>query len=132
MTSRFAEYLRAKLDEKDMSPAELSRRSGTTKQNIGRILNDTRHYESNAPPTVTKETAEKLAKGLGLPVDEVLLEAGYAPRNIDAPKTPAELLEALQRIGIDVSHVEPFNLVNGDYEALLRDIQLVVELRSRK
>lgn len=78
----FKDYLRAKLTEKGMRPAELARASGVTKQNIGRILNDTRHPISGGLPKVTVETIEKLAKGLGVDVDEAKIAAGFIPPNI--------------------------------------------------
>lgn len=78
----FKEFLRSKLDEKNMRPAELARLSGVTKQNISRILTNKPHPLTNAAPTVTPATVEKIAKALGVDVKEArLAAAGFTSTN---------------------------------------------------
>lgn len=82
MNKTFGQALKEILELKKIKPAELSRLSGVTKQNIGRLLNEQRHPISNAPPKATKETVLKFAKALNWNRDEALLAAGYAPTEI--------------------------------------------------
>lgn len=75
----FREKLVEKLREKDWKPAELARRSGVSKQNIGRIINNTPHSITGALPKTGTETIEKIAKALDWDLDEALLAGGFAP-----------------------------------------------------
>lgn len=43
----FKNYLAAKLKERGMRPAELARKAGTSKQNIGRIVHDCRRRNTD-------------------------------------------------------------------------------------
>lgn len=64
-----------------MKPAQLARLSGVSKQNIGRIINNTPHSITGALPKTEPETIKKLAKALDWDLDEALLSGGYAPSN---------------------------------------------------
>jgi transcriptional regulator with XRE-family HTH domain len=75
----FGEWLREQLEKQGMKAADLARRSGVTKQNIGRILNNTPHSVTGALPKVEESTVEKLARALDADIDEARLAAGYAP-----------------------------------------------------
>lgn len=77
----FGELLKEKLQEKKMKPAQLARLSGVSKQNIGRIINNTPHSITGALPKTEPETIKKLAKALDWDLDEALLAGGYAPSN---------------------------------------------------
>jgi transcriptional regulator with XRE-family HTH domain len=77
----FRERLIEKLKEKNLKPAELARRSGVSKQNIGRIINNTPHSITGALPKTAPETIEKIARALEWDLDEALLAGGYAPVN---------------------------------------------------
>lgn len=81
MEKTFGDRLREELAVRGMRPSELARRSGVTKQNIGRLINNTPHSLSGALPRAEPDTVEKLAKALGWDLNEALLAAGYAPRN---------------------------------------------------
>ena len=77
----FGKLLKEKLQAKKMKPAELARLSGVSKQNIGRIINNTPHSITGALPKTEPETIKKLAKVLDWDLDEALLSGGYAPSN---------------------------------------------------
>lgn len=94
----FGERLQEKLTEAGITAAELARRSGVTKQNIGRLLNNTPHSITGASPKAEKPTVEKLAKALKWNLDEALIAAGYAPENA-APAIPESVKEAFAREG---------------------------------
>ena len=79
MKKTFGQRLREKMGESGIKPAELSRRSGVTKQNIDRLLNATPHPITGALPTTTRETVEKLAPALDWDLNDALLAAGLAP-----------------------------------------------------
>lgn len=105
----FGEYLKEKMREKSVRAADLARRTGITKQGIGRLLNNVPHPISGAEPKPELETVEKIAKALDLNIDEARLAAGFAPTNTTPPKprTLAELLSRLEELG--VSHIEFFD-----------------------
>lgn len=104
MSQVFADYLRSQLEARNMTPAELARRAGITKQNISRILNQTPHPLSGALPKVKVQTVEAIAKALGVPVDEAREAAGYSTQEPGKPQTLADLLSRLKRLGIDNLH----------------------------
>lgn len=79
----FRERLVEKIKEKNWKPAELARRSGVSKQNIGRIINNTPHSITGALPKTAPETIEKIARALDWDLDEALLAGGYAPVNLE-------------------------------------------------
>jgi len=89
MSTTFGERLKEKLEEAGLTAAELARRSGVTKQNIGRILNNTPHSITGALPRVEPGTVLKLAQPLGWDVNDALLAAGHAPT--DMSKFSSEL-----------------------------------------
>ncbi len=97
----FGEALREQLNAKQMTAAELSRRSGVTKQNIGRLLNNTPHPITGALPKVEQVTVEKLARPLGWNISEALNAAGYASEPQQRPRSIPELIAALERLGIE-------------------------------
>lgn len=49
----FAKALKDKLDEKEMRPSELSRRTGISRQNISRIMTERPHSVTGAPVAFT-------------------------------------------------------------------------------
>lgn len=132
MSKAFADALKAKLAEKGMRPAELARRSGVTKQNIGRIIHQTPHHVTGAPPKVERETVAKLAAALDWDIDDALLVAGYAPtHSAGPPRDVPELMDALARLGFPVEQIDPFHLEPDQYEALLKDFVFLLEWKRR-
>ncbi len=134
MAPKFSDYLREALAKANIKPAELARRSGVTKQNIGRLLHDTRHPESNALPQTTIETVEKLAKELNLDLDEARLAAGFAPTNISKPTNAAEFLAALESLGVTQLHAfeGTTNKSPEEYERLLDSVRIAIEVSLRR
>jgi transcriptional regulator with XRE-family HTH domain len=64
----FAQWLKAKMKQKKINQAELSRRSGLSSSQISKIVN------MQSPPG--KKALESIAVGLGVPLQEVLAEIG--------------------------------------------------------
>lgn len=76
----FGDYLAGKMRDLGVRAADLAKRAGTSKQNIGRIVNNTPHPLTGAPPKVSVEMVDRLSKALGINGDEARLAAGYAPK----------------------------------------------------
>lgn len=86
MRSEFAEKLAKKMEDAGkLTPAALSRLSGVTRQNIGRILNNTPHPITGAPPTVGRDTVEKLAVALNWEIADALITSGHLPLKPNEP-----------------------------------------------
>jgi transcriptional regulator with XRE-family HTH domain len=80
-----------------------------------------------------RDTVIAIAKALESDEADALAKAGFSAEDPKwKPRNTIELLEALERLGIDVDHVEPFDLSPDDFSNLLNDIRLVVELRARR
>jgi len=71
METNFPEWLLAELEKRNMTQAELARKSGVTPPQISRILSGTRGTEG--------KTLSALAHALKLPPEEVYRAAGLLP-----------------------------------------------------
>jgi hypothetical protein len=74
----FGRWLMDRLEERDMTRADLSRASGIRSGHISRMI-------YTAPPETW--VCAQIAHGLMIPVDEVLVAAGHRPEDA-APDTP--------------------------------------------
>jgi hypothetical protein len=137
----FNERLKAKLDEIGMRPSELARRAGLTKQNIGRLINNTPHSVTGAPPKAEKDTVIKIARALDWNVDDALEAADFAPIGESRkPRNFAELVEALERLGISIhgfaAKTDFSEYTEDDFEDLKEqiaaDVGVKISRRSRK
>lgn len=123
MEKTFGERLQEKLDEAGIKAAELSRLSGVTKQNIGRILNNTPHSITGALPKPEPETVEKLAKALNWDLNDALPAAGYA-----APFNQSEVNIIANRLAKGVMASGFHDLEDEELrEAFLADMQTIAE-----
>lgn len=95
MSNSFAQRLKEKMDEAGLKAAELSRRAGVTKQNIGRLLNQTPHPITGALPTTTEDTVKKLAKHLNWNENEALALANLGSANNEFV-SDSELLQSVR------------------------------------
>jgi transcriptional regulator with XRE-family HTH domain len=82
MDTKFTTWLTEKLNENRISMRELARKSGISHSTISQVVNGAQ------PPTY--EFCIAIAKGLGLPPDEVLALAGKLPKQ---PELTPELQE---------------------------------------
>ena len=104
----FGDVLRSELRNKGVSAAQLSRRSGVTKQHLSKLLNNERSTRTGTVTKPSVETVHKIARGLGWNIDEALLAAGYAPKTITRrPETIPELVAALEQLGIEAPQILP-------------------------
>ena len=124
MSQTFGQALQAKLAEKGVRKAELARRAGITKQNVGRIVNNTPHYVTGALPKVEVETVKKIAKALDWDVDEALNAAGFAP-------TQSHTINGYKvELPYGIDFVIPHTEVNSQDEAdeFAESVRLAVEI----
>lgn len=134
----FARWLQAELELKRMRPAELARRAGVSKQNIGKILNRTPHSLTGTIPNPKVETVDAIAKALGSNQDEARIAAGYAPSNLPVgkPKDLPDLLKRLEDMGVENLHFyDEDRLRDASPEQLqdmLESISLAIRLTIEK
>ena len=94
-----AEYLARLMRQKDLSPKELSRRSGLTDSYIGRIC-------KGQGDNLTVDTMKKLAKGLDVDPHEMFAKASGVPVNEQAPIDPLLILDQILKIISDPTGVD--------------------------
>lgn len=68
-------FIEQQLEDSGWTSADLARRSGLSKQHISKMLNDNRDKLARLP---TEETLLGLSKGLGVPLNTVVLRAAQA------------------------------------------------------
>lgn len=77
----FGGWLRTKINESDISNAELARRVGVSPTYIGNLLRDYSPNSKTGSIRASEPVIEAIAKALNASLDEARLAAGYAPRN---------------------------------------------------
>lgn len=133
----FNEHLKLKLDEANIRPAELSRRSGVTKQNIGRLINNTPHSQTGAPARAEKDTVIRLARALDWDLNDALKSADFAPETDDPPKarTFAEFIDGLEKLGLELpgwmADTDFSDYTEDDFEGLKAQIIADIGVRVR-
>lgn len=124
--TKFAEVLRQKIDESlYATDAAFARASKTSKQNVSRILTLRRHWNSNAPPTVERETVLKWATTLNWDVNEALLLSGHAPEI--PPSLYDETLLSIAGIFQNLSFPESKDKARFLFELLEREMLRIKE-----
>ena len=115
-----------------MSAAELSRRSGVTKQHLHKLLNNERSAMTGVVTKPSVDTVDKIAKGLGWNQDEARIAAGYAPANLASkPTSISELHAALERLGLPIPLLYggfPKDEDGEGYQEILERIRLDFEM----
>lgn len=91
-TATFGDVLRVQLRNRNVSAAELSRRSGVSKQHLSKLLNNERSTMTGVVTRPSVDTVDKIATGLGWDRDEARLAAGYAPKTITRRPHPAPVV----------------------------------------
>lgn len=120
----FGDWLRNKREELRISGADLERSSGVSRQYISNLE---RNVTSDLTGRLIQPSVEKvdaLAKGLGIPVDEARLAAGYAPESS---------LNSHDLDGVFVSFDSSANLTDEERTELLNAVRLIAEgIKARK
>lgn len=87
----FAEVFRRALDRNPVKQGVLAQAIGKTQPYVSHLLNE---RDGKKP---TPEIAEALAVALGANVDEFLLAAGFAPKNVEGKRPSFEVITGLGR-----------------------------------
>lgn len=121
-----------------MTQGQVAKRAGISTSYVSTLEREERHHLTNAPPRPAIAVVESIAKALDAPADEARLAAGYAPQTFAGPPTnAAEFLEALDRLGVPGlefgnAYSGLYSLPPEEYEKLLQDLKLVIDLNLRR
>lgn len=118
-----------------LTQGELAKRAGISTSYVSTLEREEPHHITNAPPQPAINVVESIAQSLGVEIDDALLAAGYAPRSVPLrPTNATEFLRALESLGIkhfeNISGIQ--NLTPDEYEDMLRDVRLTIEINLRR
>jgi transcriptional regulator with XRE-family HTH domain len=91
----FLQWLEAEMAARDWRPFELAKASGIHQATLGNLLNGTRR--------LGPDTAVKLARGLGIPPEEVFRKGGLLP-DLPGPERDAtfrEILDVVRNMSVE-------------------------------
>lgn len=108
----FSDWLSDELAARDWSQADLARASGVSRAAISKTLNRT----SFPSP----ELCSAIAKGLNIPVSEVLQKAGILPPTLETDKDTEEMMHLFTQ------------MTTEDQETLIGMARFFVERRANK
>jgi transcriptional regulator with XRE-family HTH domain len=134
----FGNWLKEKRTERRISGTELEKLSGMSRQYISNLERNVLSDTTQRPIRPSEETVTKLAKALGVPVDEARLAAGYAPSNLQAgkPRTLEELLDRLEQLGVEnfisIEHDSLQNASPDDLQKILDAVKFAVDYELSK
>lgn len=103
----FGEWLRGNRKAAKLSQVQLAARATdqgfpVTDAYVSMIEREYDKNKKGQPTRVNQDLVVAFAKALGVPIDEALLAAGYAPtQQTTRPRTIPELIAALERLGIE-------------------------------
>lgn len=89
-----------------MRQEDLAIAAGVSIPYISNLERDFSANTRSGKPRASEEMCKKLSRALGVTLDEVRVSAGYAPMSMSSgkPQTLAELIETLERMGIENIH----------------------------
>lgn len=98
----FGKWLAEKRIAARLTQGALAKRAGISITYVSALERDEPNAKDGSPRRPRLDKVERLAKALSVPIDEARVAAGYAPLNpATKPQTVAELLEAIERLGVD-------------------------------
>jgi transcriptional regulator with XRE-family HTH domain len=127
----FGKWLSEKRQEARLTQQQLAKRAGISPNYVSALERDEPNTKDGLPRRPREDKVERIAKALRVSLDDALLAAGYAPTQlIGPPQNRKELIEALERIGVeqiqfheDISDKSPAELLE-----LFDAIKLAVEI----
>jgi transcriptional regulator with XRE-family HTH domain len=137
----FASWLKDGFDKSPIKTyTELASAVGSNKATISRLINGSAQTLTERPSQPRPELVIKLARTLGLPVNQGLTLAGHSPIDEGAsskPKNLGEFLAALEALGIEQFQfaTKPGALddyTEDDFEELLERIKADVDITLRR
>lgn len=113
---------------------ELAKRAGVSVSYISALEREELTGKFDRPRKPTAEKVTKIAKALGVPVDEALVMAGFVPASMTTrPTTARESLELIERLIPGFSGVLlAEELTDESAERLLEDFRTIAELNRRR
>lgn len=137
MTQTFGQWLREKINQRNLTNAEVARRAGVSSTYIGNLVRDYSQNTKSGKARPSVEVVDQIAKALNVSTYEARLAAGYAP---DEPHPRARsAIEALQIIEKIIPGFEGLLLAepmsDEIAERVLEDFRMIAELhhnRARK
>jgi transcriptional regulator with XRE-family HTH domain len=125
-------WLQGEREKAEVSQQKVADKSGIHVIHISRA--------ENGKTGLRRETVEVLVNAINdlstghkINVDDALIRFGHSADSQLPPRNAQDLIEALNRLGITgFEHIEPYNLEPEEFQQLLDDIRLVVELRMRR
>lgn len=137
----FGQWLKQKRKEKGLTQDELAKQVGVSLPYISKLERDQRHTESNARPQPKVGVVDKIAKSLGVPVQEARNKAfggatGTAKpstADVEGEMTRERFVASLQELGVqDFNPSKSWSkLTPQDMEEILRSVRKQVESMAR-
>lgn len=98
--SKFAAALQAELEEKSITPAHIEREANkrgekVSRQYLSKLLNDTPHNITEAPPRPSREKVQVIAEIIGWDEGEAMFAAGYAPQSLSDSDVDDTLMDVV-------------------------------------
>jgi transcriptional regulator with XRE-family HTH domain len=135
-TLTFGTWLRQKRKDKGLTQLELAEMVGVSLPYISKLERDQRHNESNVPPKPTATVVDRIAKAVGVTVQEARDRAyGGTAAELPAaaelagaePLTRHRFIAELRSLG-----VEDFNPAKGWSKLTPQDMEEVLEMARRQ
>lgn len=139
----FGKWLVREREARGIRQPELAKRAGVSVSYISALERDEPNAKDGSPRRPRIDKVERIAKALGVTLDDALLAAGYAPRGPIRyrPKNLEEFINILESWGyefgpglIDKEKIKSFT--EDDFEDLLervkRDVINEVEIKARR
>jgi transcriptional regulator with XRE-family HTH domain len=137
----FGQWLKQKRKERGLTQEELAKQVGVSLPYISKLERDQRHTESNAPPQPKVGVIDKIAKSLGVAVQEAR-DVAFGPtagggnksgQEPDDEMTRSRFVDELQALGVtDFNPSKSWSkLTPQDMEEILRSVRRQVETIAR-
>lgn len=130
----FGKWLADRRSDANLTQSQLAERSGISANYVSALEREEPNARDGSPRRPRLEKVDRIAKALGVPVDDARLAAGYAPAVFSKPSNIQEFLAVLEKLGLP--EMAPFegvhDLTPERYEDMLHDIRTVIELNLRR
>jgi transcriptional regulator with XRE-family HTH domain len=93
----FGKWLAAKREAVGMTQPQLAKRAGISVSYVSALERDEPNAKDGSPRRPRIEKVDKIAKALGVLIDDAREAAGYAPLD-PKPKTAKEALQAIEKL----------------------------------
>jgi transcriptional regulator with XRE-family HTH domain len=128
----FGQWLRAHRTNKRMTVESLARKAGISKQYLSVLERAPKHPLTGKAVQPKVEIVDRIAKALGVSVDEARIAAGYAPQLL-RPVSAKEAIELIRRMipGFEGLLLSSGELTDERAEEILEDFRRIAKLHLR-